>query len=122
MKTFPLRSQRARQALGHVSWDDGAGEDELDLIVALGLLRATACGERRHRLQAPFLVGDPAEGVVSVVDDLALPPRLLLLPLGPCARGEVDSPVDVAAVALCGRVVESMCVEQGAPRGYRQKV
>ena len=122
MQDLPLRGQRLDDGLGLVQGDRGRGEDELDLLVAPQLLRAPARRQRRDGLEPPLLVGDAAEGVVAIVDDLALPAGVLLLPLGPLLGGEGDGLVDVAGILVRGGNVEALGVEERAPRGDGQQV
>ena len=113
---------------GHlVGRQEHLGVDDLD---GVGTLRAGAVSsrQRRDRLEPPLLVRDAAEGVVAVVDDLALPPTIALLPVGPDARGTRLEPVGPSPArgrAGAGDVahdVDLVAVEQRAARRDGQQV
>lgn len=79
VQRLSLRRKSLENALGLARWYHGAGEAQLDLLPPLDVV-LIAGGQRRYRLEAPFLIRDTSKGVVSIVDDLSLPARLHLLP------------------------------------------
>lgn len=121
MQALPLSRQPQGQLLSLFEGNGAGGEDELDLFLAAQLVVATAGRQGRHRLEAPFLVWDAAKGVVAVVDDLALPARLLLLPLGPFLGRPGGAAVDVAAVRGGRGDVQALRVHEGAPRRHGEE-
>lgn len=122
MQRLALRHQRPQNRLRPVGGDRRAREHQLDIVLAPELLGAPPLGQRRYGLEAPFFVGDPAERMVSVVDQLALPARLLFLILGPLLGGEADDLVGDILVRVRRRDMDSVGVQQRAPRGERQEV
>ena len=112
---LPLGRQGS-QDLGHlVHGKQALGVHDLDLLTALQLPLLPALRQRRHRLEAPFLVGDAAQQLVAVADDGFLPALLFLLPARPGARGLGLNPVRPRLFS-CGRRVESLRVEKSTSR------
>lgn len=101
--------------------DDGGRVDQLDLVLALELLLLLARRHGRDGLEAPFLIGDPPEGMVAVVDDLFLPAAVLLLPSGPELGGLCGDLVGEALLAVGGDA-EALAVEERAVRGQGEEV
>ena len=122
MQALPLCGERARDRLSLVKGDNPARENQLNLLLSLELLIAAAGVQRRDGLEPPLLVGDAAEGVVAVVNNLALPSSVLGLPLGPLPGGVADGLVDVAGVLGGGGDVQALGVEEGAARRYGEEV
>ena len=122
MQGLPLGGELQDQALGLLLGDNLVREVQANLALVLELLVAPPLRQRRHRLEAPFLKRNLAKRLVSVVDDFALPSRLLLLPVGPCLGGPGGALVDVACLAFgCGDA-QALGVEEGAPRRHGQQV
>ena len=120
MERFALGRQRVQDLRDLVYGQQTRRVDDLDVLRAVALRLPPALRQRWHRLEAPFLVGDPAEGVVTVVDDGSLPPLVLVFPFRPRPRRLRLDPVRPRLFA-CGGSVDLLAVEKGAPRGYGQQ-
>lgn len=121
MQRLPLRRKSLENTLSFARRYHGAGEAQIDLLPPLDVI-LIAGGQRRHRLEAPFLVWDTSKGVVSIVDDLSLPARLHLLPRRPCFGGPGGALVGICSTLWRSLGLEAFCVEQRSPRREREEV
>lgn len=119
MQRLPLGGQSLEDTQGIGGGYHSPREDDLDPLAALELVGAAAGRQGRDRLETPFLVGDAPEGVVAVVDHLALPARLHLLPPSPRLGRVRGGPVDIVVVVLVD--VGALSVQERPPRREREE-
>lgn len=116
MQRLPLRREPLNRIEHAVLAQKRAGEQGLDLLATLEHGQAPRLRQRRHRLQAPFLVGYPLEDLVAPRRELLLPAGVALLPRDPGCVGAGDERVNVGLLAG-GLLLEAFAVDEGAAGG-----
>lgn len=73
MQPFSLGAELVQHVRDSALRYQGRRVVDLDLVGALELIVGALGGQGRDGLEAPFLVGYPAQGLVAILDDSALP-------------------------------------------------